>query len=559
MAVSLLVCAAVAGCASRTHPSTTTALGVGGGAGAIKGPRPRLVVLLIIDQLPEWAFAEKRPYLTAGFDRLLREGEWRIGQHPSPATLTAPGHALLGSGQPPSATGVLANEWWNRDLERVIKSVDDPNGGSSAYWLRVPALGDAVAAAGSGAKAVSVSLKARAAILPLGRAGVQIWYDATNTAFTSNATRPWLAEYSRVHPVAAHLRDVWTPLDPARLATLSKTIDNAPGEIGEKGFGPTFPHALGATKNPADAIFAAPVGNQLVFEVATAAIEHEQLGRDATPDLLVLSMSAHDYVGHGWGHESWESWDMLLRLDDQLGRFMASLDAVVGADGWSMIVTSDHGASPLPERIGGGRITYESIKDAANRAACTELGTGGQWIAAANYPTVYLSAAARARPRGDLALAVRKIMLALRSFPGIEQVGLTADFAGRCERRTGRAQAICWMLDPERSGEIFYLPRAGWTTYEADEPTATAHGSFQDYDREVPILLRLANQRAHAAVMTPSADKVPLTQIAPLVAELLGIKPPSALPPPVIPPLPAPAPAPTTAPPGSTGGAGSRR
>lgn len=496
---------------------------------------PRLVVLLVIDQWPAWAFLAKRPALTEGFDRLLREGEWHTGQHPTPATLTAPGHTLLGTGEPPYHSGILANEWWDRASEKQITSTEDGTG-KSAKWLRVPGLGDAVAEAnthraGPPAKAISVSLKDRAAILPLGHAGTAIWYDKTKVAWTSASPPTWLAAYNAAHPVAAHLHDVWTPVDPARLAKLSGTIDAQPGEVGEKQFGPTFPHDLGANKDPADAIYATPLGNQLVFETALAAIDGEHLGADATPDLLVMSLSAHDYVGHGWGHESWESWDLTLRLDHQLADLLAALDAKVGKGAWAMIVTSDHGASPLPERMpgGGGRISFKQVGAAANAAATTELGQGA-WIANAKFPNVYLTAAARAKPAKDLAKALGKIVAALRSFPGLAKVGLTSTYAGGCEQRTGEAFAICQMIDPERSGEVFYLPARGWITEDEDEPLATAHGSFNDYDREVPVILLPPGRVPHTALAQPSATTIQMVRIATLLARWLDVTPPTSLP-----------------------------
>jgi hypothetical protein len=492
-------------------------------------PKPRLVVLLVIDQLPQWAFVAKRPHLTAGFDRLLREGDWHTGQHPTPATLTSPGHALLGSGEPPAHSGILANEWWDRETERVVRSVEDPAGGLSAVRMRVPGLGDSVALARSGAKAVAISLKERSAILVLGHAGTAVWYDRKVAAFTSPRALPWLDAYNRAHPISKRLQDVWTPLDPARLAQLTGIADDQPGEAGAKGFGPTFPHALGATKNPADAVFAAPLGNELVLATALAAITGEQLGGDATPDLLVLSLSAHDYAGHGWGHESWESWDMMLRLDRQLGDFLTALDKQVGPDRWAMVVTSDHGASPMPERIDGGRITPDMLRDAANRAAVAELGPG-EWIASVKYPTLFLSAAARTQPTRELGIAVKKIMFALRSFPGIQQVGNTADFVRHCETRTGDAFAICMMLDPERSGDVFFLPKRGWIFHDSDEPTATAHGSFQDYDREVPVIMLAPGRRAHAAPATPSQSTIQMVRISTVIANWLGVTPPLSLP-----------------------------
>ncbi|MGN6108828.1 MAG: alkaline phosphatase family protein, partial [Kofleriaceae bacterium] len=387
--------------------------------------RARLVVLLVIDQLPQWAFEAKRPALRDGFDRLLREGAWHTGQHPSAATLTAPGHALLGTGEPTATSGIVANEWWNRDAERVLHCTEGLDGARSAGWLRVPALGDALAAANTGARAISISLKDRAAILPLGRAGTAIWYDKRAVAWTGTKIPPWLAAHDRAHPISAHLRHVWTPLAPDRLAALSGTKDNARGEVGEKGFGPTFPHAVAATRDPADALYATPLGNQLVLDLALAAIDGERLGRDDAPDLLVLSLSSHDYIGHGWGQESWEMWDTTLRLDRQLAGFLRALDDKIGPGAWAMVVTSDHGAAPMPERMGGGRIAFESLAEAANRAASLELGPG-QWIAAAKYPSVYLTAAARAKPTRELQRALAKVIHALRAFPGIARVERTA-------------------------------------------------------------------------------------------------------------------------------------
>ena len=473
-----------------------------------------LVVVIVVDQLPQWAFIEKRQHLTRGFARLLREGDWKIGEHPSAATLTAPGHALIGTGQPPAKTGILANEWFDRASAKMVGSIEDPAGGVSAARLRVPGLGSAVQ---PGGKAIAVSLKERAALLTLGSAGTPIWYDKNAVAFTSSKPLAWLAAHTRARPIT--LGYVWTPADPARLAELSKTTDDQPGEIGEKGFDATFPHAVAETKVPADAIFATPLGNDLVFDVAEAAIAGEQLGADAIPDVLVLSLSAHDYIGHGWGHESWEAWDATLRLDERLHAFLAALDHRVGTGRWALVLTSDHGASPLPERIGGGRITHDSIVDATNRAAIAELGAG-TWIGSSKFPYVWLSDAARAQPARERNIALKKIMFALRSYPGIDTVGKTADFAGNCEMRTGDAAAICWMIDPERAGEIFYLPKPGWIFQWADEPQATAHGSLHDYDRHVPVIIVEPGAPAHGP-QTDARGTIPMQDVHAIVSRWL--------------------------------------
>lgn len=490
------------------------------------GTEPRLVVLLVVDQWPEWAFEAKRSALTGGFDRLLREGEWHVGQHPSAATVTAPGHAVLSSGEPPYHSGILANEWWHRDLDRQLESIEAEDGSPTTKWLRVPGLGDAIAAARTGGKAVSVSLKDRAAILSLGHTGTAIWYDHRRVAWASLAPPAWLEAWNASHPIAAHLHDVWTPLP--ETPALAGIPDDAPGELGESGFGPTFPHALDATRDPSDALFATPLGNDLVLDTATRALDAEQLGADEHPDLLVVSLSANDYVGHGWGQESWEAWDEMLRLDRRLDRFLADLDAKIGAGRWAMIATSDHGASPMPELLHGGRISYRQIKDAANRAAIAELGPG-EWIASVTYPTVYLSRAALAVNPQDLAAAVKKIVYALRSFPGIERVEKSADFWGHCETRSGDAFLLCITLDPERSGEIIYLPAKGWVIWDAVSGVATGHRSMQPYDRLVPLIMLPPGRTPHAALAKPDDTTIQLVRVATILARWLGVPPPSSL------------------------------
>ncbi|MEO8845030.1 MAG: alkaline phosphatase family protein [Kofleriaceae bacterium] len=492
---------------------------------------PKLVVLVVVGQWPEWSFEQKRTSFHGGFARMLADGEWHVGHHPSAATLTAPGHALLGTGEPPARSGILGNQWWHRDLGVKLHAVEAVDGSVTAEWLRVNGLGDSIAAAKTGAKAVSISLEDRASILSLGHAGLPIWWDLATQKWTTLGTAPaWLAAYNATNPVMARAKQVWTPLDAAKLAQLSGTTDDQPGETGgEKGFGPTFPHDPATTPKPDEAFFAMPLGNEVVFDAARAAIAGEHLGADRTPDLLIVSLSAHDYIGDAWGHESWEQWDAELRIDELLGRFMDDLDKRLGAGNWAMMITSDHGASPMPERIGGGRITFQQIQRAANHAASAVLGPG-TWIDNAHYPTIYFSKAMLAQPKGELASATQRVMFALRAFPGIERVGRVADYAGNCKQRTGVALVLCLTFDPDRSGDLLYMPASGWVLHDADEPTATAPGSWHDYDQRVPLILIPPDRSAkHAPEVAPGSD-LEMVRVASLLARWLGVKAPEALP-----------------------------
>nr|MBP9089293.1 alkaline phosphatase family protein [Kofleriaceae bacterium] len=410
--------------------------------------------------------------------------------------------------------------------------VQAPNGDRSTMWLRVPGIADAMTRFAPMAKAVSVSLKDRAAMLPLGQhGGTAVYYDAKTAGWATTKPTAWVAELNRAAPIAARFGYQWDVRDPDIIAALSGGPDDAPGELGEKGFGATFPHRLRDTKDPADAIFATPLGNELVIEAAKAAVVAEQLGADQVPDYLVVSFSAHDYVTHGWGHESWEAWDILLRLDTTLAEFKEYLDTKIGEGQWSLIVTSDHGAAPLPERrvaagLAGARYPYQRIIDVAQTAASTVLGEGS-WVADARYPTLFVSSALLAQSAQKRNAAIAAMRTAIAQLPGIAAAHLTAEVAGHCETRVGEALVLCLALDPARSGEIVFLPAEGTVLHESDEAVATHHGSQWAYDRLVPAIIVAPGWLNKALPALPDSARpartVAMTQLAPTVAMWLGL------------------------------------
>jgi hypothetical protein len=487
---------------------------------------PRLVVLLVIDQWPEWAFEQKRAAFHGGFARLLAEGDWHVGLYPTAATLTGPSHALLGTGEPPGRTGIIGDMWLHRDLGMALEAVHDADGSVTRKWLRGRGLGDMLEAH-PGAHVVDVALKPRAAVLPIGHRGTSIWYDPTTVRWESFNHLPWLDAWNAAHPLSERLHEVWTPS--SDVASLANAPDAQPGEVGSEGFGATFPHDPQNTKRPSKALLAMPLGDDVLFDLATRALDVEQLGRHDEPDLLVIGVSAHDYVGHGWGQESWEMWDLELRLDARLDAFLAELDRRVGPGRWAMVATSDHGASPLPETVSGGRITTQRLTEAANAAATKVVGPGA-WIAAAEYPTLFFSDALRAQPPEMRRRVEDEIVDELRHLSGIERVGRVADLTGACETRSGDDRALCLMFDPERSGELFYTPKSGWIIEDENDPEATAHGSLHDYDRRVPLFVLAPGRTRHVASASPIAGEIDMLNVQPLLLQWLGIAMPGARP-----------------------------
>ena len=247
----------------------------------------------------------------------------------------------------------------------------------------------------------------------------------------------------------------------------------------------------------------------------------EQLGRDDTADLLVISLSSHDYAGHNWGQESWEMIAHERVLDAEIGRLLASLDGTVGAERYAVIVTSDHGATPLIERgryPGARRITPAELHVAAEAAADARLGAG-DWIAAVSSGMVYLATAATARPEAERGPLLADIASGLTAVPGIARVirldNLPADCAGLDDLTT---RACHSRVDGE-SGELLVVPLDGSlvTSYF----TGTSHDAPSDDNRYVPVILRVPGGA------TLSGERTMLS-LAPTLAALLGVPPPEA-------------------------------
>ncbi|MBA3821069.1 MAG: alkaline phosphatase family protein, partial [Deltaproteobacteria bacterium] len=420
-----------------------------GTARAVAGPRPKLVVMIVVDQLPSWTFERDRPLFTKGFARLLRDGGYvRAAVLPYAHPFTAPGHASIATGAPPSVHGVIANTWYRRGEGREVRAELDraapifevsaarigtltPDDGSSGRALRVDGVADALRAARGHARSVAIALKPRAAAFMAGRRpDLAIWYDAAAGGMTTSrayaeAVPSWLVERARTQPASRFFASTWTARDTAALAKLTGVVDDAPGEGGVHGLDATFPHDLAATDNPSRAFLHTPYADQIVLDAALAAIDAMQLGADAVPDLLAISFNARDYAGHLWGADSWEALELTRSLDERLGALFAVLDRKVGTAGWAAVVTSDHGATRIVEggsTVGSRRIRTAEIVEAAEVAVAGRFGRG-PWVAAVIGGNVYFSAAFGQQPAARRDAALTAAVAAIGALKGIGAVG----------------------------------------------------------------------------------------------------------------------------------------
>lgn len=507
---------------------------------------PRLVVLVVVDQLSSWAFERDRALYRGGFARLLRDGAYvRAGELPYANTFTAPGHATIATGAPPSVHGVVGNTWYRRaeGAERSAEYDPDappfavgpshggelgPDDSASSRVLRVEGLADVLRRATAGrARSAAISLKARAAVFLGGRRpDAVVWYEpaaggmTTSRAFAAEAP-PWLIEHARAHPATRFFGQTWAPLDAGLLARATGIADDAVGEGGVHGFGPTFPHALSASDNPSRVILHTPYADELVMDTALAAIPALGLGADDVPDLLAISFSAHDYAGHLWGPESWEALDLRLRLDAALGGLFDALDARLGRSGWAAVVTSDHGITPVVERskvMGARRIRTDEIARAVEGALEPRIGKG-PWVAQIASGNVYLAPAFEAAPADVRDAALTAAADAIGRIPGVAAGARSDRLAGRCAGRPQLLHAICLSIVPGESGELLVVPAAG--SVITNFTSGSHHDAPFDDNRRVPILVL-------APGLVPRTGAGSLLQVAPTVAALLGVPAPAA-------------------------------
>jgi len=494
-------------------------------------------VLIVIDQLPAWGLEARRANFTHGLDGLLRQGVvWNNARYPYAITFTAPGHAAIGTGAPPRLTGIIANSWYRRALatERAAETdeaspllgldgaplVGQP--GASGVALRVEGLSEALRRGDPRARSVVISGKARSGCFVAGgQPDVALWYEPAARAMTTStaygALPAWAVAHAAAHPVARFLGGAWGLADPDVVARLTgEPDDDGPGESP----GSRFPHRLGAEGDPARAIRNTPFLDTIEVDAAIAAVDGEHLGADDAADLLAISFSAHDYAGHQWGQESWEMLDLERRLDRELARLFDALDARLGHDGYAVVLTSDHGATRMPERSGGLRISPRALAEAAERAATGVLGPGA-WVAAVSSSMIYGSPALLAAAPADRDAALAAMMRAVDEVAGVKRVVRMDRWPDGCAGLSDDDALVCASSVPGESGELYVWPDDGnlVTSY----PAGTSHDPPSDDDRRVAIVVRAPGVAPRAIDASVSALAVTAT-----VAKLLGVPAPAS-------------------------------
>jgi len=480
-------------------------------------PRPHLVVFIAVDQLRGDYFSRFERQLSGGFARFWRDGAFfEQGRQDHAITETAPGHSTMLSGRWPAHNGIATNLLGVTDASAPLLETKDLGQGASPRRFRGTTLYDWLRASDSASRVLSVSRKDRGAILPIGRSrGDVYWFDhgifTTSTWYTTQDTLPgWVRQFNAADPVRALAGSTWSLLlpDSAYPEPDSVRFEAGGGEV-------TFPHKISPNVDAAVLQLPAfPVMDSLTLAFALRGVEHLKLGRNRSTDLLVISLSTTDAVGHAFGPDSRELHDQVLRVDRWLGQFMDSLAVLVPAEQTVWALTGDHGVTSLPEVAAehgkaGGRVWLGDLLAEVTRLAGEPAF---DFEAGLLYGNV-----AKLRSRGiDIDSLAAALAAKAATVPGVARVFTAKTLKAASASDTA---AVLWRRTiPDDFGWLLCAtvpPGYVWSARVIGE-----HGTTNIDDQWVPVaFLGPGFVRQHFV------QPVSTTDMAPTLAKRIGVRP----------------------------------
>jgi hypothetical protein len=471
--------------------------------------RPKLVLALMVDQLRFDYLTRFGDEFQYGLKRLMKEGAvFTNANYASAPTVTAVGHATFLTGATPSISGIINNAWWDRKERKNVQSITDEGetmlggagNGASPRRLGVSTIGDELKVTGHGGKVIGISLKDRSAILPAGRmADGAFWFDNRSGNFVSStyyfkAMPEWAEAANKARPADQYAGQTWR----------NRKLPAQPG-----------PQLYGAVDST-------PFGDELVLNFAVSALSAEKLGMSEKTDLLAVSFSSTDYVGHAYGPDSQDIHEMIVYLDKTIGKRLDAAEKQAGAANLVVVLSSDHGVANIPEEnikrnLPGGRTDSRAERAAVEDALKSRFGAGN-YIASFSETAIYFTADPAPGKKLDAVEMQRVAAAAMRTQPHVMRVytrtGLENGIAGDVidlRIRNG--------FHPERSADVMIVHDPNW---QAGSSSAN-HGSPFTYDTHVPVIFmgqgRVRPGQYYGAIG--------VQDIAPTLAQILGTAAPT--------------------------------
>ncbi len=506
--------------------------------------KPKLVVGIVVDQMRnEYLYRYWNRFGSGGFKRLVSQGYYYRNHHYNYVpTYTGPGHASIYTGSTPRQHGIIGNDWFVKTTSTKINCVQDTNvkpigtknnsGRMSPKNLLSTTLGDELKLSSPKSKVIGLALKDRSAILPAGHsADAAYWIDETSGDFISsswylNDLPRWLKNFNDEHLAKTYLEKWWAPLYPIETYTASLPDENTYEAVPNKKDFPVFPYEYKPfiEKSDFSILKATPYGNTITKDLAIECLTKEELGKDEFTDLLCISFSSSDIIGHAYGPRSVEVEDCYLRLDKDLEELLNRLDKEVGKGNYLVFLTADHGGADVPKHLmdqkipAGYALESKVLKDARKFMLSTYGDT--LLLSAVMNEQVYLNEKRCEALRLNLDELEEKLCRFLLTENGIAEAYpskvMKYGAFGETDIRTYLQNGYNLRL----SGNVCYTLKPAWMDHGEK---GTTHGSAYNYDTHVPLIL-------YGAGIVPgeNMDWSCIQQIAPSISELLKINRPNA-------------------------------
>lgn len=496
-----------------------------------KPARPRLVLLLVMDQFrQDFLVRHRDSFVPGGFRLLLERGAvFANCNYPYASTVTAVGHTVIGSGSYPPANGIVGNDWYDPVEKKVVTAEGDSSvkllggaadaPGASPHRMIGSTLADELRLVTNGrSRVVGISVKARAAVLPAGKsANAAYWFDtktlnALSSTYYMKDLPAWVKQFNARDLVVQYAGKEWRP------------VDNPKGEAFEVLPPASHSAAVGS------AVHDSPFITEIEFAFAEQAIEQEKLGQGLATDFLSISISATDLVGHIYGPDAAETRDTILRADRDIAQLLRFLDARIGLANVWIGFSADHGVAPRAEVANefgqsAGRIADKAITDKVNQAIAKAYppaagAPADNWVQAYTFPSLYLNRDL-IRSRGlQQEEVARRAAAAVLELPAFAAAFTAADLAG-CRPSPELIGKVCAGYFPPRAGDVFLVFKPYWIYEMKDHPQGAGHGTPYSYDTHVPLILEGAPFKA-GTYYTPATP----ADLAVTLAAALGVDSP---------------------------------
>ncbi len=504
--------------------------------------KPKLMIGLVIDQMRwDYLYRYENRYSNNGFKRLIKDGfSCENTFIPYTPSVTAVGHACVYTGSVPAINGVIGNNWYSKQLKRVVYCSDDEQaigiGGdaksgkmSPVNMLTTTITDELKLATNNKSKVVGVCIKDRGAIFPAGHsANGAYWYDGkTGNWITSDyyekALPNWLTEINNKKMANEYFKNDWNTLYNLDSYTQSTADEKKYEAKMKKETTTSFPHNLKQyTNKDFDMLSSTPYGNTFTLDVAKAAIQNYTLGKNSVPDFITVSLSSTDYIGHKFGPNSIEIEDTYLRLDKDIADFLTYLDKNIGVNNYTLFLTADHGVAHIPEylkenKIPTGNWENDSMVKVLNVAIKEKFNIEKVILSEQNYQ-LYLNDEVIATNTINKENIINFIIAYCENQKGIAQA-----FEIQKLNATTLPEPIKKMLangyHKKRSGDIQIILEPAWID---GGKTGTTHGLWNPYDTHIPMLWY-----GNGINKGKSNKTMYMTDIAPTIAALLKIQMPN--------------------------------